>query len=59
MRYLPHTPEEVAEMLATIGKGSIDELFETVPEKARFNGQLDVPAALDDPKDRTAHCLFA
>ena len=49
MRYLPHTPEEVAEMLATIGKGSIDELFETVPEKARFNGQLDVPAALDEP----------
>ena len=32
MRYLPHTPEEIAEMLGVIGKSSIDELFETIPE---------------------------
>ncbi len=50
MRYLPHTPEEVAAMLATIGKASIDDLYQTVPDAARFSGQLDVPAALDEPR---------
>ena len=48
MRYLPHTPEEISEMLRAIGKGSLDELFETIPEAARFRGQLDVPPALDE-----------
>jgi glycine dehydrogenase subunit 1 len=49
MRYLPHTPEEVAEMLGVVGKTSIDELFETIPENVRFQGALAVPPALDEP----------
>jgi glycine dehydrogenase subunit 1 len=49
MRYLPHTPEEIAEMLAIVGKGSLDELFETIPESVRFRGTLNVPPALDEP----------
>ena len=49
MRYLPHTDQEIAEMLAVIGKGSIDELFDTIPEKARFKGELAVLPALDEP----------
>jgi glycine dehydrogenase subunit 1 len=49
MRYLPHTPEEIAEMLAVIGKSSLDELFETIPESVRFQGELKVPPALDEP----------
>jgi glycine dehydrogenase subunit 1 len=49
MRYLPHTPDEIAEMLAVIGKGTLDELFETIPESVRFQGALDVPPALDEP----------
>ena len=36
MRYLPHTPEEVRSMLEAAGRGSIDELFATIPEEARF-----------------------
>ena len=33
MRYLPHTPEEIAAMLAAIGKPSIDALFEHDPAR--------------------------
>src|SRR3954470_11885739 len=49
MRYLPHTPEEIAEMLGIIGKASIDELFETIPENVRQQGELKVLPALDEP----------
>jgi len=48
MRYLPHTPDDIQQMLAVIGKRSIDELFETVPPDARFSGKLAVPPALDE-----------
>ena len=47
MRYLPHTPEEVAEMLRVIGKRTLDELFETIPEGVRHTGLLKVPPSLD------------
>ncbi len=50
MRYLPHTPEEITEMLGVIGRGSIDELFETIPPEVRFEGKLNVPAALAEPE---------
>jgi glycine dehydrogenase subunit 1 len=49
MRYLPHTPEEIAEMLGVIGKSSIDELFETIPESVRQRERLKVLPALDEP----------
>jgi glycine dehydrogenase subunit 1 len=48
MRYLPHTPEEIAEMLGVIGKQNIDELFETIPASVRHQGPLAVPPALDE-----------
>jgi glycine dehydrogenase subunit 1 len=48
MRYLPHTPEEVAEMLRVIGKRTLDELFDTIPESVRHEGALKVPPALDE-----------
>ncbi|HMJ11808.1 MAG TPA: glycine dehydrogenase, partial [Polyangiaceae bacterium] len=48
LRYLPHTPEEIEQMLQAIGRPSLDALFETIPEAARLGRQLDVPAALDE-----------
>src|SRR3954471_6625768 len=48
MRYLPHTSEEVAAMLAAIGKGSIDELFEQIPKEVRLDRALAVEPALDE-----------
>jgi glycine dehydrogenase subunit 1 len=48
MRYLPHTPEDITAMLETIGKSSIDELFRSIPEAARFNGALSLEPALGE-----------
>jgi glycine dehydrogenase subunit 1 len=48
MRYLPHTPEDITAMLDTIGKSSIDELFQSIPEAARFNGALALEPALGE-----------
>lgn len=48
MPYIPHTDQDRSEMLATIGVGSIDDLFQDVPEGVRLNRDLDVPASLDE-----------
>ncbi len=50
MRYVPHTEEEIAEMLAIVGRKSLDELFETIPPEARFERQLDLEAPLAEPE---------
>ncbi|MGN6277849.1 MAG: aminomethyl-transferring glycine dehydrogenase subunit GcvPA [Sphingomonas sp.] len=45
MRYLPLTPDDRTAMLATIGAGSIDDLFVDVPKAARLDGPIrDLPA---------------
>jgi glycine cleavage system P protein (glycine dehydrogenase) subunit 1 len=41
--FTPHTDDEVREMLATVGAGSVDELFETIPEGLRLTAPLDLP----------------
>ena len=48
MRYLPHTKEEIAAMLATIGKSSIDELFAQIPKEVRLSRPLSIEHALDE-----------
>jgi glycine dehydrogenase subunit 1 len=45
MRYLPLTPSDRRDMLATIGIQSIDDLFADVPKPARHDGLLDLPLA--------------
>lgn len=40
MRYLPLTDTDRTAMLATIGAGSIDDLFVDVPEAARLDGPI-------------------
>ena len=47
MTYIPHSPKERDEMLATIGVKSLEELFEVVPAKHRFP-KLNLPAALTE-----------
>jgi glycine dehydrogenase subunit 1 len=44
MAYTPHTPEDVREMLASIGAGSIDELFADVPAQLLLKEPVDIPA---------------
>ena len=46
MRYISNTPAQQREMLATIGVGSIEELLERIPAKARLSRPLNVPAAM-------------
>lgn len=50
MPYIPHTEEDVREMLATIGANSIDELFREIPENLRLKGELNIPSQLDEDK---------
>jgi glycine dehydrogenase subunit 1 len=50
VRYLPHTAEEIRAMLDAAGRGSIDELFETIPPEGRFQGRLAIPEALSEPR---------
>lgn len=40
MRYLPLTPEDRANMLATIGAKSVDDFYTDVPEAARLKGKI-------------------
>jgi glycine dehydrogenase subunit 1 len=48
MNYTSITPDERADMLATIGVGSIEELFEVIPDSCRAPGPLDLPAGLSE-----------
>ena len=60
MRYLPKSPSERQEMLAAIGVDSIEELFQTIPEKFRLREPLPLPGPLSEMeiiqyfKDRAA-----
>jgi glycine dehydrogenase subunit 1 len=45
MRYLPHTPEEISEMLAVIGADSLDGLFTAVPAECRMTASWNLPRA--------------
>ena len=49
MRYLPHTNEEIAEMLAAVGLPSLDALYSSVPPQARLGRPLALPTGVDEP----------
>jgi glycine dehydrogenase subunit 1 len=48
VRYLPHTDDDVREMLAVIGQPDLGALFESIPAKYRLTRPLDVPAAASE-----------
>ena len=48
MRYLPHTEENIASMLKTVGTDDLEGLYATVPEDCRFKGDLALPEALTE-----------
>lgn len=49
MRYLPHTPGEIDEMLKATGVASLDDLYASIPQEARLNRPLDLPPGMDEP----------
>jgi len=48
MRYLPHTPEDIDEMMKTVGVDSLDDLFKTIPEDCRCDCVPNLPEALTE-----------
>jgi len=48
MPFIPHTEDDVSEMLATIGVSSIDSLFEEIPTELRAKGLTQVPGAMTE-----------
>lgn len=47
MSFTPHTPEEIREMLAAIGVGSIGDLFRPIPEELRVRS-FDLPPGISE-----------
>ena len=52
MAYVPHTQDDVAAMLAVIGKSSIAELFAPLPEAVRLDRPLELPDGLAEEEVR-------
>ncbi len=48
MRYLPHTKEEIASMLSTVGLSSLDELYSSIPKEARLDRPLRLDSGVDE-----------
>src|SRR5919202_928323 len=46
--YVPHTDEEIAGMLSSIGLSSLEELFSSIPEALRLAGGLDLEPGLSE-----------
>jgi len=47
--YLPHTQEDIDEMLAFLGLASLDELFGAVPAALRIAGGLRLASGIPEP----------
>jgi len=69
MPFIPHTEEEISEMLATIGASSINELFDEIPRDLLIKDLDGVPDALSEmeisrlmreraAQDRGARCFI-
>ena len=48
MRYLPHTQEDIADMLKKVGATSLNDLFATIPDDCRRKTDLDLPKAMTE-----------
>ncbi len=46
--FVPHTDAEIAEMLSTLGLQEIDDLYDHLPDGARFNGDLSIPVGVSE-----------
>lgn len=47
--YLPHTAEEVEEMLAFLGMDSFEQLFAHIPSAVRLSQGLEIPDGMSEP----------
>ena len=47
-KYLPHTTQEINEMLEKVQASSIDDLFEKIPKSLKLKQTYDIPSQLGD-----------
>ncbi|HHZ87440.1 MAG TPA: aminomethyl-transferring glycine dehydrogenase subunit GcvPA [Chromatiaceae bacterium] len=48
MPFIPHTDDDVKQMLSIIGASSIDDLFDEIPESLRYEGLEGVPVGASE-----------
>ena len=49
MRYIPHTEQDIRQMLADIGVKNVEQLFDSIPESLRLqNKLLELPPSLPE-----------
>ena len=48
MRYIPHTTEDIEEMLAVIGVSSVAELFRPIPKSLQLTRPMELPAPVPE-----------
>ncbi len=47
-KFMPHTEEDIKEMLDLIGVSSLDELYSDVPQEVIFKQEYDIPSAMSE-----------
>ncbi len=47
-RYIPNTEQDRKEMLQSLGLESVDQLFQSIPENVRFQGDMQIPEAMTE-----------
>lgn len=48
MRYIPHTEEDISSMLEAAGLRCVEDLFRSIPQKARLTRKLNLPGPLSE-----------
>ncbi|MGH8006891.1 MAG: aminotransferase class V-fold PLP-dependent enzyme, partial [Candidatus Binatia bacterium] len=59
MRYIPHTDHDIAALLATLGLGSVDDLFAHLPEELRAQAAITLPPGLSESGVRDRLTMLA
>lgn len=47
-KYFPHTADDIRQMLAAVGAGTVDDLYADVPAGVRLRGDYDIPKSLSE-----------
>ena len=48
MPFIPHSPDEIKSMLATIGVKDVEQLFDEIPSTVRCQPLHDIPNAINE-----------
>ncbi|HLS53653.1 MAG TPA: glycine dehydrogenase, partial [Tissierellaceae bacterium] len=51
--YIPHTAEDIDEMLEAIGLERLEELFQDIPKDVALNRELDLPSSMSEMEVRS------